>query len=132
MIKGLRKHGQRVMHNIPSELESLDKVIARFQEHLDAMDEVARREIAWRIALDREAKLETAIRKLVERVKLVIQGLFGVSSAILRDFGVKPAIRRKPSTATMKIAVEKRRATRKLLGTMGRQQKRRTKRERSG
>jgi hypothetical protein len=90
----------------------VDVLVARFQEHLDAMAEAARREIAWRVALQHEVELEKGIKNLMTRVQPFVAGTFGQGAAELREFGLKPYVRRKPSTATMKIAVEKRRATR--------------------
>jgi hypothetical protein len=102
-------------------------LIERFQEHLDAMAEASEKEIEWQVALEREAELEAGIKELMVRVKLLVQSSFGVGAATLRDFGVKPFARRKPSMATLKLAIEKRLATRALRRTMGRRQKRKLK-----
>jgi hypothetical protein len=127
MIKGLRKHRQWIAQGLAPDLGSVEAIIGRFQEHLDAMVDAARREIAWRAALEREEKLEKGIKKLMGRVKPMIESLFDRSDSTLRDFGIKPFVRRKPSIATMKVAVEKRRETRALRRTMGRKQKRKIK-----
>src|SRR5262249_43378232 len=110
-------------HSVPPDLTSVDELIARFQEHLDAMAEATRLEIAWRVALDREATLEQGIKELSVRVKQLLQAVLGEGNTQLREFGARPYVRRRPSTATMKLAVEKRRATRALRRTMGRRQR---------
>lgn len=127
VIDGLRKHRQRLARDFPPIAASIDALIARFQEHLDAMAEAGEREIAWRVALEREAKLERGIKALMVRVKLLIQAKFGPGGAQLADFGLKPHRRRKPSVETMAKAIERRNATRKLRRTMGRQQRSRIK-----
>ena len=127
MIEGLRKHRKRLRGSLPPEWLSVDDLIERFQEHLDAMAEASDKEIEWRVALEREAKLEAGIKELMVRVTLLVQSSFGAGAATLREFGVKPFVRRKPSMATLKLAIEKRLATRALRRTMGRRQKRKLK-----
>ena len=127
MIAGLRKHRHLFRDLAAHALLSVDAVIARFQEHLDAMAEASQREIEWRTALEREARLEESIKELMARVKPMLQSAVGESNPKLREFGVKPYARRKPSMATLKLAVEKRRATRALRQTMGRRQRKRIK-----
>ena len=127
MIAGLRKHAAILPSRPAADIASIADLIARFQAHLDAMQDVARKEIAWNVAREEEARLEREIQALLARVKAMLQSSFGPGSTTLRDFGVKPYRRRKPSASTMKLAVEKRRATRTLRRTMGRKQRARAK-----
>jgi hypothetical protein len=132
MINGLRKHRQLIGGNFHTRVRSVDELIALFQEHLDALTEVAEREAAWRAAIARETRLEKGIKALMAQIKPLIEGSMGIDSSALRDFGLKPYARRKPTTATMKAAIEQRRATRKLRGTMGKRQRKRMKAKGSG
>jgi hypothetical protein len=57
MIEVLRKHRRRLRGSLPPKWLSVDYLIERFQEHLDAMAEASDKEIEWREALEREAEL---------------------------------------------------------------------------
>ena len=63
-------------------------------------------------------------------MRLYLIGVFGESPAMLGDFGLKPRKKAKMSAEKMLRTVEKRNATRKARGTMGRRQKKALKRAR--
>jgi len=128
MIDGIGKKlpdGQKMIllgvHHTPQTLA------AEYSRHLEQMHEVARREIAWRTAVERERELETKLKKLHFSVKSYLEGAFGPSSAALRAFGLKPQKKAVTPVETKKLAVEKRLETRKLRKTMGKKQKKQIK-----
>lgn len=123
MVEGLRKHRRVLSALVAVSMGSVDELIARFEAHLDAMDAATRLETRWRAALRREAQLEEGVKELMRRLTPLLQGVFGRAGPRVRDFGIRPYVRRKPSVATMKAAVEKRRATRAARQTRGRRQK---------
>jgi hypothetical protein len=127
MMEGLIKHAALLNFGPPGLVESPLALAARFREHLDAMRAVERREAAWRDALRREAKIEAGIKDLMARLARLLSGVLGVDAPVLRDFGLKPATKPKVSVETKRRAVEKRAATRRLRGTMGRRQRKKVK-----
>jgi lipase chaperone LimK len=127
MIKGLAKHAETLINLWIGSIRSPEELAARFQAHLEAMATVAEDEIRWRIAIQREEKLEKEMKALLARVVPYLLGAFGEDSATLRDFGLEPRKKPKTSVATKLRAVEKRKATRALRKTMGKKQRLRIK-----
>jgi hypothetical protein len=127
MIAGLKKHAERLVN---PRLESLETIASRYQAHLDALDKVAAAHAAWMQAVRDEVRLETELKKLTERLRRYLQGIFGDHSAALLDFGLKPRKKAYISAEKMLRTVEKRNATRKARGTMGKRQKKALRRAR--
>ncbi len=121
MIAGLKKHAALFQ---AQGIGSPSSLAARFQAQLDALDGVAARYAAWQQALAEEEHLEAEIRKLTARVTSAVLAAFGEQSAQLYDFGIKPRKKATMSAEKMRLTVEKRNATRKARGTMGKRQKR--------
>jgi hypothetical protein len=124
MLAGLKKHASRLdsFAHAPG-LESADAVASRFQAHIDALDRVAATHAAWLQAVRDEESMEPEIKKLTERLRLYLSGVFAGSAAFLGDFGLKPRKKARMSVEKMRLTVEKRNATRKARGTMGKRQK---------
>ncbi len=124
MVAGLKEHAAE-LPNIAwgPGLRSVHEIAARFQAHLDALDEVAAREALWRAAVVKEARLEKELKKLLQRLTLFLQAVYGDESGRLRDFGLKPRKKAKISAQKMMFTIAKRNATRKARGTMGKKQK---------
>jgi hypothetical protein len=128
MITGLRKHSDYLEDAFASTtFNSIESVTTRIQQHLDAMSAVKENEIRWRVALDAEAKLEKETAALVRRVASLLMSVYGDRSPKLRDFGIEPRKKPKIGVETMRLAVEKRRETRRLRGTMGKKQRKKIK-----
>jgi hypothetical protein len=124
MIAGLKKHAVQLV----SPWIDSAAAAARYQAHLKALDTVAATHAAWMQAVRDEMRLERDIKKLTERLRQYVQGVLGEDS--LRDFGLKPRKKAYISAEKMLRTVEKRNATRKARGTMGKRQKRTLKRAR--
>ncbi len=120
MIAGLQKHASTLK---AQGVGSPAAFGARFQAQLDALDRIAAAHAALRDALADEERLETEIRKLAARVTDFVLATFGETSVVLYDFGLKPRKKAKISAAKMLRTVEKRNATRKARGTMGKRQR---------
>jgi hypothetical protein len=129
MIAGLQRRSADLptIATVPV-LVSVDAVVARLQAHLDALASVKARWIAWRLAVVAERRLEAETREIFGRLKPFLVAVYGADSAKLREFGLEPIKEPKISVETKRAAVEKRNATRKLRGTMGKKQKRAIKR----
>jgi hypothetical protein len=123
MVAGLKRHAQHLGTLAEARgLGSADAVAARFQAHLDAMDKVATTYFAWRSAVREEERLESEIKALLRRMAPYLSGVFG-DAATLFDFGLKPRKPAKIGVEKMLRTIEKRNATRKARGTLGKRQK---------
>jgi hypothetical protein len=122
MIRGLRKHLAGEVLVLRGERMSTTQIVRELERHLHTMHESERTRVVWRAAVALEATLEKRVKALMPKLDLSIRMMFG-ERAILRDFGLKLRTRRRPSAETMRLAVEKRRATRAARGTMGKRQK---------
>ena len=124
VIAGLKKHPEVFDETPvgPQRWKTAD-FIAIFEEHAKAIEDIDRFEARKRAAVAREAELE---RGLSEMWHMVVRGVrlrFGYTAAELADFGVKPPKKAVVSTAAKAKAVERRRETRGLRGTMGPKQR---------
>jgi hypothetical protein len=128
MLRGLHELGPKLLYirGGPG-LDTVDAIVARYRAHLAAMAEVAEKEIAWRLAVERERALEVEILAIHARVVLGLRAQFGSRSAQLRRFGLRPARVPKISAETKRRAVERRLETRRLRGTLGKKQRKRIK-----
>ena len=128
MIRGLRSHAAKLIaFDLGTGFKSPDAVAAKYQAHLDAMSDVTEKEIAWKLAVERERVLEAEIKNLHPRVQDYLRSHFGAGASALRRFGLKPAKEPTVPVKTKLRAIEKRRETRRLRGTMGKKQRRRIK-----
>jgi lipase chaperone LimK len=125
MIAGFRKYGAKLVgFNLGPGFESVASVVARFQAHLEAMEAVHAAEIAWKLAVQDEARLEAEVKELAARAASYLSGTFGPSASQLRQFGLKPRAKTRISVEAKASAVEKRRETRKARKTMGPKERR--------
>ncbi len=129
MIKGLRAHTETLRFvslgkgpNVEAET-----VVAMYQKHLDALLDATEKEMAWKTALLVERRLEAALKKTHLQVQRYVEGVFGEDAIELRRFGLKPRKKAVTSIDTKLRAVEKRRETRRLRGTMGKRQRKKIK-----
>lgn len=129
MIAGVRKH-RAVFDQIKvgPERWDADDVIAIFDRHSKSIDEIAHLDAMRTEAIAREKDLERALSLAWRMIVSLLRGHFGPASQTLRDFGIKPQRKKRLSVAEKAVAVAKRKATRKLRGTMGPKQRRKKER----
>jgi hypothetical protein len=127
MIEGLPELDAAVGKRFPPDLGSVEAVVARYREHLDAMKDVRAKEIAWRLAVERERALESELQPLHARMTLLLRSAYGKHSTQLQYFGVLPAKRPHTPIEVKARAVERRLETRRLRGTLGKKQRKRIK-----
>ena len=128
MITGLRMFKSKLSDlNIDDRFTSPEAVIAKYQEHLDAMRDATEKEIAWRTALERERTLEREIQTLNPRVQSFLRAVFGERNrGALARFGMRAFKVPTITAETKAAAAAKRLETRRLRRTMGRRQRKRT------
>ena len=118
MIRGLCKYGATFVNfNLGPGYDSIGAVIARFQAHVDAMEAVQPAEIAWKLALQEEARPEAEVTALAIRAASYLSAAFGPRASELREFGLKPRKKTRTNAQTKAAAVEKRHETRKARKT---------------
>jgi hypothetical protein len=128
MIAGLREHAATLKSmNVGPGMTSPEAVASKYEQHLLSMSDARKKEIAWRIAVDRERALEAEIKALHPRVQDYLRGTFGSKSANLRRFGVQPGKAPEIPVSVKLQAIERRLETRKLRRTMGKKQRLRIK-----
>jgi hypothetical protein len=125
ILDGLSKHSARLssMARV-MRLASPDQLGDRFRAHLAALNAVEQAEAALAEAVAVERRLEAAVKAYMPRLRSLLEGAFDGDLLTLHDFAIKPRRRTRPSAETLRGAVEKRRETRKLRGTMGKKQRR--------
>ena len=99
------------------------QMIALLQAYLDAVDRTKSARSAWLHAVRAEDRAEKDSHDLVLRLRWAAFNLLGPTSPLLHQYGIRPDVPRKKSTATLVAQVEKMRATRKARGTMGKRQR---------
>jgi hypothetical protein len=116
LIKGIKKHFDDEWAMVIGDSRYTSATLAAvFASHLESLDDVSRAEAAWKAALQREEAEETKIKKLLLLLDPLLRASYLPQDLI--DFGIRARTPRKPTTATLVQAVEKRRATRSARGT---------------
>jgi hypothetical protein len=124
VIAGIRKHRQAFdEHGVGPHHLKADDLVARFEEHLQALADIDRYDGLKSEAILREAKLEKEMLELWMLISCLAQGRFGASSTKMSDFAKKPRKEPEVSVATKALAVAKRRETRRVRRTMGKRQR---------
>jgi hypothetical protein len=95
---------------------------AQFQAEMDAAKETQSAKTAYLQATLAERTVTKQVTPLYKALRSYLIGLYGASSAIVADFGFTPK-NGTVDVATKAAAIEKRAATRKARGTMGKRQK---------
>ena len=128
IVAGVRKHfdrGSRVRvlekWYTPAELAAL------FEEHLRALAEVSDLTLRRSIAVQKERAIEARLHPVRVALKSLVASRFDATAPELREFGFEPDKKPVMSAETKRIANEKRQATRKERGIMGRKQRKKVK-----
>jgi hypothetical protein len=100
-----------------------DGVVGLIDEHAASMTDVAHARAALEDAIRKEHALRARVKAVTVRVRDYAKAMVGGSSTAYAALGFAQAAPRKPSSATLKLAVEKRLATRKQRMTMGARQR---------
>ena len=101
--------------------EDLVKVL---QEEIDAADAVEAARLGWSAAVRTSKELQQNTAPMKRALRGFVASMFGDTSAVLSDFGLKPRKARKAMTVDEKVlVVGKLRATRAARHTMGKRQK---------
>jgi hypothetical protein len=95
-------------------------VIAKYQRHLQSLERVSEAWKAWQEALFEEALVEEELAAFHEDLKRMLFTLYGPQSRKLLRFNVKPREEPKVTAQSKARANEKRQATRKERGILGR------------
>jgi hypothetical protein len=105
-----------------------DEAVAVLERHLAAMARVRELTIERMKAVADERKLDRVAKRIADGVARALKTRLGPRSPALVEFEVKPEKVPYVSSQVKARAVERRRETRKLRGTMGRKQRARIKR----
>jgi len=131
VIRGIRQHFATgkdiIIHQVRYTADSL---AALFEEHLRAMARVDALTIERGLAVAEERRLEAELAPVYAGVKAAAESLLGIRSPRLRELGIEPDKKPRMTAETKKRANEKRQATRKRRGIMGKRQRAKLKRGR--
>ena len=127
IIAGIRKHRALWSMQILRKSYTPDELIAVFEEHLRALARVSELTTQRAIAIAEEQALEARIARMARAVKSRVAAYFGADSPELEAFGLRPDKKPTMSVETKRRANEKRQATRKERGVMGRKQRKKAK-----
>lgn len=129
MIDGLLVHAERLGYVSLGKGSNVKPatVAALYRKHLGALRRVRELEAAWKAALLVERTLEAELKRTHAQVQRYLLAFFGDDVVALKAFDLKPRTAPVVSVETKARAVEKRRATRRLRGTMGKRQRRKVK-----
>jgi hypothetical protein len=122
-ITGLRKYFADQTLTLRQKRYTCEELVAVFEAHLRALADVDERTVEQRVAVQKERNLEKRVSALASSVKSLASGRFGAGAAELREFGREPDKKPVMSAETKHRANEKRQATRKERGIMGRRQR---------
>jgi hypothetical protein len=129
MIEGLLGHAQRLGHVSLGKGPNVKPaaVAALYRKHLEALRRADELEAAWKTALLVERRLEAELKPTHAQVQRYVLAFFDDDVAALKLFDMKPRKQPVVSVETKQRAVEKRRETRRLRGTMGKRQRKKAK-----
>jgi hypothetical protein len=103
------------------------ELIALFEAHLRALERVSELTTQRAVAIAEEQELEARIAKMAKAVKSRVAAYFGADAPEMEEFGFRPDKKPTMSAETKRRANEKRQATRKERGIMGRKQRKKAK-----
>jgi hypothetical protein len=122
-IAGVRKHWSRARSVRLGGVEyTVDELAQVFDEHLQALERVRLLTIERSAAVAQERAIEKKVLAVHADLKVAVIVAFGKRSRRMLDFGIRPDKKPKMSAETKKRANEKRQATRKERGVMGKRQ----------
>ncbi|HEV3191224.1 MAG TPA: hypothetical protein VGY54_12035 [Polyangiaceae bacterium] len=127
IIAGIRKHRALWTIRILRKSYTPDELIAVFDGHLRALARVSELTTQRAIAIAEERALEARIARLARAVKSRLAAYFGANAPETEAFGFRPDKKPTMSVETKRRANEKRQATRKERGIMGRKQRKKAK-----
>ena len=105
-------------------------IVKTFQDHITMMHATAAARTDWlKAAADEQTAWANVIDPLLKGLRNYLVAAFGVTSAVFLAFGFPVRKVGQPSSETRTQGVQKARATRKALMTMGKRQKQEAKRQ---
>lgn len=104
-------------------------LVKAFQAFLDAAAAAATLRVQYLSGAKAAGEAEVKVHALILAFRAYVRAYFGKDPASLQDFGLTPRPSPKPKTSTKAAAVAKAAATRKVLHTMGKQQKKDAKKQ---
>jgi hypothetical protein len=108
---------------------SRDELVALFRAQIDALDAIRAARVALTVVIARERGIARRLESMTPDVRDVVTIQFGSGADVLGDFGWVAFKKPGPKTAEAKrVGAEKLRATRKARGTMGKRQRRKSRR----
>jgi len=102
-------------------------LVARFQARVDAAEAVKNGRAGLQGLVAHEREVDAQVRPLRAVTKVFLQGRYGKDSPKLQAFGFTLSRKPKASAAAKATAQTKAKATREVLGTKGKQQKKASK-----
>ena len=123
IIAAIRMHRELWTMTILGKSYTPDKLAAVFEEHLRALARVSELTTERAIAIAEERRLEARIARLARAVKSRLAAYFGADAPEMGEFGFRPDKAPIMSAETKRRANERRQATRKERGVMGRRQR---------
>jgi hypothetical protein len=127
IIAGIRKHRALWTMTILRKAYTPDELIAVFEAHLRALTRVSELTTQRAIAIAEERALEARTARMARAVKSRLAAYFGADAPEMEAFGFRPDKKPTMSAETKRRANEKRQATRKERGVMGRKQRKKAK-----
>jgi hypothetical protein len=99
------------------------EIQSALQARIDAAAASAAARTQWVAAVAEERKRAAERDAILDDLRPILVGKYGVAHPIVSDFGFAPKKRRAPDMHTAAAAVDKRAATRTARGTMGKRKK---------
>jgi hypothetical protein len=99
------------------------KIIAALETEEAQFDEASLNRAAWLAAVKALRKTTQVNHQLRLALRATLEATHGRNSEAVTDFGYAWRTRRRPAAETIKVAVNKRRATRAARGTLGPKQR---------
>lgn len=123
-IRGIRAHLPRKKPIHIAGVDHMpDAMVALFEEHLQALDRVEQLTIQRRVAVAQERAIEARVLAVHAHLREHVALTFGKRSPRMREFGLAPHKKPRMTAKTKKLANDKRQATRKERGILGKKQR---------
>jgi hypothetical protein len=120
---GLRKHYAGKQLTLSGTVWAPKDIVAAFDAEEEQAREAKRLHILWLSAVQTLRGTVRTNHQLRLNIKAAMRVTHGLASQVYGDFGFKKREPQLPTAATKLAAVEKRAATRELLGTKGKRQR---------
>jgi hypothetical protein len=124
LLAGVKKHIATLSTvTVAGQSYTPTEVVATLQPLVDTGTAAATSKVTWQDSVKAAATAQAEAKAFVAQLRLAIYVLFGNSASILSDFGMVPRKVRTTDPLAQVVAAERRRATRKARGTMGKVEK---------